>query len=311
MLVGVLAPFSWFLVRDLAPMMEVIAIVLPVAGAAAGALAVVLGWRRRVVGAATLASVALVCAVATAGPRLAAPSGLPAGETISFVTANLATANPDADDLVRGLAAGYPDVFVTVETSDTALLALGQVLDRFPYVVEGEPGVRSRVVVYSRFPLRRLPTLDSMGEAQVVVVEVEPEMGPITLYAAHLPRPWFSGSDSGHYQATLGEQQRIVDELAAAVAATEGPTVVAGDLNLTDRGRGYRTLLADGGLTDVVRQRPAGSTSLKWWPFALRIDHVLTRNGMCGSDPARLTLPGSDHRGLWVNLGPCSDRGSG
>ncbi|MGF1666562.1 MAG: endonuclease/exonuclease/phosphatase family protein [Acidimicrobiia bacterium] len=97
---------------------------------------------------------------------------------------------------------------------------------------------------------------------------------------------------------------RLIADLADHVAGIEGPVVVAGDLNANDRGVGYRTMVIDGRLRDAIRTGWASTTSLKWWPLLLRIDHILTR-GMCSADADDVMLPGSDHRGLVVAIGSC------
>jgi endonuclease/exonuclease/phosphatase (EEP) superfamily protein YafD len=310
-LIAVAAPWGWFAVRDRLAVFEVVAIAMPLIGAVAGLAAIVTarvgipGRRAGVV--LFLLSIGAVAATATVLPRTPVTTGRPGSERLYLVSANLAADNPDAGEVIRGLASGFPDVIVTVETNEEAILALADLEDEYPFVELGPEGVRSRVVVYSKYPLTALPPLPDVDFAQVLPVEVAAESGTFTLFASHLPRPWLTGSNGTAYQATLAEQQAIVAGFAGAVAATEGPVVVAGDLNLTDRGRGYRTLLDVAGLTDVVRDEWAGSTSLRWWALVLRIDHVLAGGGMCGASPARLTLPGSDHRGLWVELGPCAD----
>lgn len=306
-------PWGWFAVRDGDPAFEVVAILIPPLAVAAAVGAVIVAWLAppgwRAVPVVLLLSTAAAGAVATAEPRLPLDLPEPRGDTLYLVAANLAADNPDAGAVIRGLASGFPDVVVTAETSDQAVLALAGLEDEYPYIELGQKGVRSRLVVYSKHRLTPLPRPTEVDFAQVLPVVVDAELGSFTLFAAHLPRPWASGTSGSSYQATLDEQQAIATGLASVVRATEGPVVVAGDLNLTDRGRGYRTLLRDGGLTDVVRTDWAGSTSLRWWPLALRIDHVLAGGGLCGADPARLDLPGSDHRGLWVELGRCPDTG--
>ena len=308
-LLAVAAPWGWFAVRDQLAVFEVVAIAMPPIGAVAGVAAVVtmitgVAGRR---GGLTLflLSIGAVVATATILPRTPVTAGGPASERLYLVSANLAADNPEADTVIRGLASGFPDVIVTVETSDEAM-ALADLEAEYPHIELGPEGARSRVVVYSKHPLTALPLLEDVDFAQVLPVEVEADFGTFTLFASHLPRPWITGGDGDSYQATLSEQQAIVAGFARAVADTPGAVVVAGDLNLTDRGRGYRMLLSIADLTDVVRQDWAGSTSLRWWPLALRIDHVLAGGGMCGASPARLSLPGSDHRGLWVELGPCA-----
>jgi endonuclease/exonuclease/phosphatase (EEP) superfamily protein YafD len=42
-----------------------------------------------------------------------------------------------------------------------------------------------------------------------------------------------------------------------------------------------------------------------WATLFLRIDHVFVPQTWCGADPTRFEIPGSDHRGISVTIGPC------
>ena len=119
------------------------------------------------------------------------------------------------------------------------------------------------------------------------------------LYALHVPRPWYT--PAAGYQATLAEHHRIVQALAARIAAERLPVVVVGDLNMPDRGRDYRHAAATATWsTPCATARPRYSSVGKWTPLLLRIDHVLVAGGWCGdaatassSCPARTTAGSS------------------
>ena len=83
------------------------------------------------------------------------------------------------------------------------------------------------------------------------------------------------------------------------------PTVLVGDLNLSDRQALYRDIAAE--WRDVMRSGDVGPTGLGLVtrPLLLRIDHLFTSHDLCSTDPRRLHLPGSDHRGLMARIGPC------
>jgi len=89
--------------------------------------------------------------------------------------------------------------------------------------------------------------------------------------------------------------------------------VVLGDLNLTDRGRGYHQVLGQAHLVDAMRASGTGFSSIgKWTPLLLRIDHVLVSGGpagpgWCGDDAHQLELPRSDHRAVAATVGPCAE----
>ncbi|WP_298798739.1 endonuclease/exonuclease/phosphatase family protein [uncultured Pseudonocardia sp.] len=171
---------------------------------------------------------------------------------------------------------------------------------RLPYRETGLGG--PDVAVFSRFPIRRLegpgPALPGLR------VQVDAPAGPFVVYGLHVPRPWLT--DEGGYQATVAEHHAIMTALAARIAAEPGPVVVAGDLNSSDRGRDYRLLVGPTQLVDAARAGAVSYTSTgKWLPLLLRIDHLLVGPGWCGEGARQIGLPGSDHRGVTATVGPC------
>ena len=104
---------------------------------------------------------------------------------------------------------------------------------------------------------------------------------------------------------THGEHYDEVVALQAAVADEELPVVIAGDLNMSDRVRGYRYL--DDRYTDLARDGWAGTTYIGgiYRYFLLRIDHVFATDGWCSDDVEEFSITGSDHRGLRLDVGPC------
>jgi endonuclease/exonuclease/phosphatase (EEP) superfamily protein YafD len=294
-------PWSWFLVRDAAPLMEVVAVALPVVGVAAVLLMAVSMWTRRGRSFAVIAiSTALMVAVSIVLPRLPQQAPDPTESAITVASANVTGDNPLGGEVVETLTNLDADVIVLLEANPHALRAVASITEGYPHVEVADELGLSRVMVVSRFPLQRLALPNDLSTGRLVEVMVAaPE--PFTLVAAHLPRPWRATSNT---QATPEDQQRLIGDLAEHVAGIEGPVVVAGDLNANDRGVGYRTLIRGGRLRDAIRTGWAATTSLKWWPLLLRIDHVLTR-GMCSADANDVTLPGSDHRGLVVEIGTC------
>jgi endonuclease/exonuclease/phosphatase (EEP) superfamily protein YafD len=99
-------------------------------------------------------------------------------------------------------------------------------------------------------------------------------------------------------------RQALLESLGDWLATLENPVILAGDLNSTDRGVGYRTLLGRADLIDAMRVTWASTTSTKWWPLLLRIDHVLVR-GICPSSARNTALEGSDHRSVVAELAFC------
>jgi endonuclease/exonuclease/phosphatase (EEP) superfamily protein YafD len=285
----VVLPWTWWLWRDrTGPVGDVVAILLPVV-----VLLVVLGeaYMRRPALIPAMISVLAMGTVAVLEPWSAHDAGpvAPAG-AVRIASANI---TGDAGD-PAALLANPADVTVISENSraiDERLAAA------YPYHVYGA-GTTDGVGVYSRYPLqiRQGAGPDLPGVKVQVAAPV-----PFTLFALHVPRPWIS--DQG-YEVSPMEHHRIMVALAAAAAATNGPVVLTGDLNTSDRGRDYRVMAA--GLTDAMRADRTRPTSVTTWRlFLLKIDHLFVSPGWCGDDPAYPPLPGSDHDAIAATVGPC------
>ena len=291
-------PWAWFALRDSSGGVgDVLAILFPVlmAGVVLFGIGIVGGTRqpRWLV---PTGSALLVGLLATLGPWLPADAGpVRPGAGVTVVGANVR----ESREPVPALLQASPDVLVISELSPRVDAALSAVYPNRE-VLRGGPSVG----VYSRLPLRVLdrggPDLPGMR------LEVDGPDGPFLLYGLHVPRPWYTADGSG-YQATLAEHHRILTALAARIAAERQPVVVLGDLNMPDRGRDYRQLLQTPHLVDAMRDRGTRFSSVgKWTPLLLRIDHALVSSGWCGDDAGQLELPGSDHRGIGVTVGPCA-----
>jgi endonuclease/exonuclease/phosphatase family metal-dependent hydrolase len=97
-----------------------------------------------------------------------------------------------------------------------------------------------------------------------------------------------------------------VERLRVAAAAEAAPVVMAGDFNMSDRQLGYRRLTTD--LRDAMTAAGWGHATFPdgiWAPLLMRIDHVFVPADWCAARSRTLDVPGSDHDGLEVEVGPC------
>ena len=297
----IVAPWFWFAVRDLSPALELVAVTLPLVAAGYGLanLAVFVGTARRH-HAAAAASTAAFAFVAVFAPWLPQESPAPAGRGVTVVVANMLGHNTRADEVTASIIRQAPDIVVVPEASLAVHRRLSAV---YPYVVRKD--VRHPVLgVYGRYPMeagQRPNLLDSTRQWRI---EVDGPDERFVLWAVHLPKPWFVGA-GGYQMRPFGHDAKLGAFLDAFDRETL-PVVVAGDTNLTDRGRGYRRVL-DRGFDDALRVIGGGVTARKWYlrPLFLRIDHVFVPDDWCAADGARFELPGSDHRGVRVRVGRC------
>jgi endonuclease/exonuclease/phosphatase (EEP) superfamily protein YafD len=298
-----LLPWSWYLVRDLGPWLDGVALVLPpivAAGALASVVAALL--RRTPPTAAAMGSwvtFGLVVIVLPWAPR-SGPAPVPA--TALRIAAVNVHVVPDPTAILASLARARPDIVVVTEVSDSVDLALAR---RYRWRVRSGNG-EGDVVVFANRPLQALPELPALAAMRHLRVEVEGANGPFVLYSLHLAKP---GAEAvNNFQMTLTGQRGAVGAVVRAVEAERLPVVVAGDLNLSDRTTGYRRLTRV--LDDGARNRWTGPTSAKPTTryLYLRIDHILMPESWCSTRSARIALPGSDHRGVVSTVGPCPGR---
>jgi hypothetical protein len=294
------APLLWPIVRNGPAVVDGIAILLPALVLAAVALMVVAtaivnrSWALPTI---TWVTFGLLAVFLPARPV----DGGPVTSPVRIVTANLDGFSSDERPAARAVIATNPDIAVFTELRQDAR----NVLDlQFPHAEA--PSWVGGVGVYSTLPLKRLtPPALGIPAARIARVEVEHPTQPFVLYAIHLPRPFPFGQEASN-GVGLEQHRTLVRRLANAVELEALPVVIAGDLNLSDRTWGYRHLTAD--LRDVGRSGDwtgATATSFALRPLALRIDHLLTSQEFCGEAARRVDLPGSDHRGVQADIGPC------
>lgn len=296
-------PWTWFLVRDLHPAADVVALGLPVLVLVAIVVTgVVAARRRRVAPLLTAGSWALFGLVAIAGPWMPRAGPAPAAP-VRVVAANVHGNAAYAPSVLADLGTQEPDVLVVSEVGSGMLEELPA---RFDTVLLSEPGPgrqRSDVAVATDRAARDLGLPPGLEALEGLRVRVETPEGPVVVYGLHVPPPRVRPADP--WEVTVREHRRVVARLHDAVAAERLPVVVAGDLNLVDRAWGYRRLT--GVLDDAMRSTWLRPTARRWQTLPLlgRVDHVLVSEGWCAADAALVEILGSDHWGVATSVGPC------
>ncbi|MEX2275351.1 MAG: endonuclease/exonuclease/phosphatase family protein [Actinomycetota bacterium] len=282
------APWTWFLLRDMTPIMDVAAVALPLMASAAGcAAAVVAGVRRSPLPTLVAASFAAFTLVAVLGPRVPIRDEAPV-RPVRLASANVYERNRN-EGSARALLDQGADVLVVIEGAP----AIGDGLaGAYPYLIqEGFLSVRSS------FPARELSSGAALNGARLLRVRIWGPSGPFVLYALHSLNPL--------YDAAFDAQLGFLQDLLGRIERESQPVVIAGDFNMSDRSQGYR--LVTGSLNDAMRAGWARSTysSGPWQVLFLRIDYIFTTPSWCAADAVRFDVPGSDHEGVATTIGPC------
>lgn len=288
---AVALPWSWFLVRDLSPVMDWIAIGLPVVALvfAAGALAMAAAWSQAYASAVAL-SFLVFAIVAVVEPRTPERSGTP-DRPFRLVAANIFQHNSTASEAVETIVAAEPQLVVAVEAPKVAFDGLIERLDDHDH--EGN----DEIAVVSAWPLGPAGAVPDVSRSNAMRTEVLRPGAPFVMYAIHLSNPL--------RETTFERQAELVRRLIASAGREDLPVVLAGDFNVADRSRAYRML--HDGYRDAMRAGWASSTydHGPWLALQLRIDHVFVTDDLCSSGAEVLPLPGSDHDAVRVQLGAC------
>ena len=265
-----------------------------VAGAVLGAAALL--FRRRGAATASVAA-ALVNSFNPDAGALGTATAQPdcRGPQLTVATLNLRFDNARHDAALRWLTEHPADVVLLQEVTASWAASLGA-LDGYPY-----REMRTREDPYGMALLSNVrPTdvawLDFAGDG-VPSVSVSLVLDDQPLHVLGLHTHWPIGP--GTFRTREHDLQR------GAERATFGgtPTVLIGDLNVSPDSPSFARLLEDGRLVDTLADAGWKPTwSAHFWPLAIRIDHVLTSEGICVVTREVGPDLGSDHRPVRVTL---------
>jgi endonuclease/exonuclease/phosphatase (EEP) superfamily protein YafD len=297
LVLGIALPWAWFLVRDLRPEVNALAVLLPALGVAAVAVLLLLAALLRSLWPIYVSlSVVAMIAVAILGPRRPEDSVDPA-VPITIAFANVFDENDDPEAAADDLLDQGTDLIVAVETTTEFREIIEAADDQHPYELD-----EGQIQLHSAWPAEIVDNEPPiMPEGRAVLIRVlPPGVSPLHVLAVHAPNPTSA--------TTFAAQTRQMDRLRRYVLdlAASGPVILVGDLNLSDRTSGYRGL--DDALRDVMRANDMAHNTYAGgiWRFAmLRIDHLFVNRAWCASEPEVFAITGSDHRGLRATVGPC------
>ena len=289
-------PWTWFLLRDAAPIMDLVAVALPPLGAGTALLLLLVALVSRSWGPALVAlSVGAFTAVAVIAPRTTQAASAPQ-RPLLLAAANVYELNEQPGEAVRALLAQHAAVLAVLEGEPDITEPLDAA---FKHAIEG-----GHMSIHTDYPMRELASGASIRQQRVLRARIWGPGGPFILYVVHQMNPL--------YDAGFSEQTQDLQALASRASADRQPVVLAGDFNMSDRSRGYREI--SGSFRDAMRAGVvAGSTYEHglWAALFLRIDHIFMLPAWCAADGGRFPIPGSDHEGVEALVGPCTEAAGG
>jgi endonuclease/exonuclease/phosphatase family protein len=287
--VAIVLPWVWYLVRDLGPAMQFVSMALPVLVAAALlGLLISAADSRKIAPLFVAASVAIFGWVTVLGPRSAQPSPIPT-DPIRIATLSIGDPKDMAAGL-RTLEATRADVRVVVAQSKKAASAVRREVDAANVLQSG------RFLVLSRYPLGQAALPKGLPSDLLIRVQV---FGPTSTFDVYAAR-----TDGGVLAAGANDPLSL-ERLRTVALHDEFPTILIGDLGMDDRSAEYRAYAAS--FRDAMTARTSASSTVGsfWSALLLRVDHVFTSTSWCAAGGRTFDVPGSDHRGLIVSVGPC------
>ncbi|OFV73552.1 endonuclease/exonuclease/phosphatase family protein [Rhodococcus erythropolis] len=230
-------------------------------------------------------------------------SRLDAGSEIRLLQANIRLGEADLPDLAQQLRDRRIDVLTVEELTDDAVAGLERagITGLLPHqYLMPKPSGGGGTGIYSRFPLSDQQPLGFFAMANLSAKLEVGQGHTVTIAAVHPMAPYPSPAWMWAWE---------MDRLRTAVhqRSEDGdPVIVSGDFNSTYSHSRYRAMLTDG-FQDAADQVGAGDIRTypadRAFPAILGIDHVVTKQILVHK-LERITLPGSDHYGLFAVLAP-------
>ncbi len=260
--------------------------------------------RRRLLTAALVA----LAAAANAAPLLPyifpAPSAAQAaGHSFRLMSANVHYRNTDYPALLEEVRRQDPDVLGLMEVDRAWLDGLSALGSQYRYkVLRPEEGAYG-LALYSKLPIRRLPTSPYIegGFQTAVLVELTTGAGPVTLALAHVRAP------TGPAKARLRNAQ--FGKIAEMLRLDGGEAkILVGDLNTTPWSPYYRQLAETTGMQNAALgygyepSWPSGFSLLK-----IPIDHCLVSEGLRVANFRIGADFGSDHLPIVIDVTMADD----
>jgi endonuclease/exonuclease/phosphatase (EEP) superfamily protein YafD len=256
------------------------------------------------------------------GHRFLRPAPDPARASADFtvMTFNTLAWFRSADDLKASIVKANPDLVGLQEIGPNATGQLIRALgDRYPYSFATESATSSGAAVLSRYPLLD-PTEFRLSEKahwwQRMIVDAP--SGPITYLNIHtkIPRIRRTVDDADSNTGILPNlrtepRSREVWHLAEMLDKIEGPVIVAGDFNMTERCEDYRLVASR--LRDAYKAvgRGLGHTFPAWGRGSrmfpafgpmLRLDYVWHSDHFSAAWALKGDAGKSDHHPMIVGL---------
>ena len=214
---------------------------------------------------------------------------------LTMLVLNVHTKNTKREDVVHVLQTRSADVIGVLEVNQVWADALATLSVEYPYTVFEPRDDNFGLALLSKRPLSQVKS-DALQRNQPPTIIAQIEAGPhkVLLSLTH-PVPPISTESFNLRNSQL--------DSIASMLSDEPMSVLMGDLNCSPWSPFFERLLRNGRLRDTRK----GVGLLPTWPsqFPLLltpIDHILVGQRIVSSSLESVSIPGSDHRGLFAQV---------
>lgn len=209
--------------------------------------------------------------------------------TISIISLNVFTANPDKADVVSYLRDRHPDLIVVMEIDVDWAFALQELKDLYPHRLIQPRADNFGIGLLSKWPLTDGQFVEFAGtELPNIVARIHRDGHEFQVVATH-PLPPVGATQSQERNAQLRE-------LADFVKRSNLASIVAGDFNATPWSAAFQDFAVRSELKDsALGWGIQGTWNAKTWLIRIPIDHIFVPTGSIVTRRAVGPSVGSDH----------------
>lgn len=209
--------------------------------------------------------------------------------TVSIISLNVFTANPDKSAVVSYLRDRQPDLIVVMEVDADWALALQDLQDLYPHRLIQPRADNFGIGLLSKWPLTDAKFVEFAGtELPNIVARIRRDDHEFQIVATH-PLPPVGAFHSHERNAQLRE-------LADFVKRSNLTSIVAGDFNATAWSAGFRQFAVKSELKDsALGWGIQGTWNAKTWLIRIPIDHIFVPAGSVVTNRSVGPSVGSDH----------------
>ncbi len=218
--------------------------------------------------------------------------------TATLLTANVLVGGASPEEFIATVTNVDPDIIVMQELRGDFLdpLRADTRMNAYQWRTEDWPGTERGTVVWSRWPITAVQPKPN-GISSTVEATVATPFGDLSVTGVHLTAPAIAANIEPWKEDFAGLMARPTDR----------PAIMAGDFNATEDHLPFRQLLAQG-WTDAHDNKGCGLDAT--WPSGglpnavMRLDHILTTDGLTTKALEVLPSGGSDHHPVVAVLAP-------